>query len=757
MTITQELVKDKTAEDSDRPSAEQPPGYDQIDEQPSTIPPLDLSHNAGPPASTTVTRDQCVAHLKFIAALADLRDSVAGNDGLFGLHDPPPTEFPDHINEVRARMREKRWAVYTARAVDRYTKWWVKCVPNDRPRARLTDLMDESYDHITQDIRLISWSKDSLPPLDVLMVWHAHMLNPRAFLEDCIRSGKMCCWASGFPWETINDCIDNRTLEYDAGDRARVHFNRMTRFAWENLDDPLNKLIECPACENTVSVPWTQGRISLPLQTAFDKFNGYADKNFHVKCPKCGSTVDHELLRVRKFRRDVANWLKEKMPMPGTLYNMRGIPQSTRSQTRQHSMFPNRLVEILGSDLLDYTDARQARCTTVSQLRDQLEIKLKDRRIVHQANGRRLSFADGVVFRRMMSHYWNNTGPFALDLVGAVIRQGTFVQKMDHIDWLHSPTVMATMDRLIRKYHVFFYIMASNQLRMAVPTLDVDLAWHTHQLAPQRYFEYSVYQTKSHTSTRTATFIDHDDKVDENRLSDGFEWTSKMYRRLTGGEIYSECTCWYCEAIRAPDLRGGPFVSSTTAKARETAANLHDRQDISSDPERNPHISAHNAVRAETKDKLRGIDPRRVQALKLRHNYEKARRRAEKRNRKLGKADDPKRRSSSSAADANMYPVPVVWGVPVVVPYYGPYMCDPGVTPDAYASNPTCMSTIAGDHGNCCTGTCGGGVAAGSCCGLGESSSTGCGGGGGGGGGGYDGGGGAGCGGGGGGCGGGGN
>lgn len=165
MTITQELVKDKTAEDSDRPSAEQPPGYDQIDEQPSTIPPLDLSHNAGPPASTNVTRDQCVAHLKFIAALADLRDSVAGNDGLFGLHDPPPTEFPDHINEVRARMREKRWAVYTARAVDRYTKWWVKCVPNDRPRARLTDLMDESYDHITQDIRLISWSKDSLPPL----------------------------------------------------------------------------------------------------------------------------------------------------------------------------------------------------------------------------------------------------------------------------------------------------------------------------------------------------------------------------------------------------------------------------------------------------------------------------------------------------------------------------------------------------------------------------------------------------------------
>jgi hypothetical protein len=27
-------------------------------------------------------------------------------------------------------------------------------------------------------------------------------------------------------------------------------------------------------------------------------------------------------------------------------------------------------------------------------------------------------------------------------------------------------------------------------------------------------------------------FIDHDDKVDEEKLSDGFAWTSKMYRRV---------------------------------------------------------------------------------------------------------------------------------------------------------------------------------------------------------------------------------
>ncbi|RLM01276.1 hypothetical protein CFD26_104085 [Aspergillus turcosus] len=683
MTITQELVKEKAANDADRPSAEQPPGYDQIDEQAPAIPPLDLSHNAGSSNSTTVTRDQCVVHLKFLASLADLRDSVAGNEGLFGLHEPPLSEFPEHVEEVRARIREKRWAVYTARAVDRYTKWWETCIPSNRPCPRLKDLENQSYDRITEGNHLLSWSKDSLPPLgtnraDVLMVWHAHMLNPRGFLEDCIRSGKMSLWAGGFPWETINYCIDNRTLDYDASDRARVRFNVMTRCAWDNLHDPPEKFIECVTCENMISVPWTQGRISLPIQMAFDKFDGYADKGFNVTCWKCGSTIDHERLRVRKFRSDVVDWLKEQVPMPGTLCNSRGIPESIKnSRTSQPSTFPNRFIKALGDYLLDFTDARQERCMTVSQLRDRLESKLKDRKIIRE----RASREEGLAFRHMMSHYWNNTGPFALDLVGAVIRQGTFVQKMDHIDWLHSPTVMATMGRLIRKYHVFFHIMASHPQRMAVPTLDVDLAWHTHQLSPKRYFEYSVYHTRLHTSV--AKFIDHDDKVDENQLSDGFEWTSKIYRKVTDGEIYSECACWYCEAIRAPDLRSGPFVSSTAAKAREAAATLHDRPDISSDPDKNPHISAHNAVRAETTETVIGVtDPRRIHALKLRQNYEKARRRAEKRNRKLGKKGDPKRRSSSSAADDNMYAVPMVWGVPVVVPYYGPYMCDPCVHPD---------------------------------------------------------------------------
>ncbi len=76
-----------------------------------------------------------------------------------------------------------------------------------------------------------------------------------------------------------------------------------------------------------------------------------------------------------------------------------------------------------------------------------------------------------------MSRYWENSSVFALDLVGAVIRQGTFIEKMHSIDWIHSPAVGSTMARLIEKYTRYFTILAKYPSQVAVPTLDVDLAW----------------------------------------------------------------------------------------------------------------------------------------------------------------------------------------------------------------------------------------------------------------------------------------
>ncbi|EIT78554.1 hypothetical protein AO1008_09664 [Aspergillus oryzae 100-8] len=710
-------------------SEAEPPAYGQVDQPPLVLPPLDLFQTAGPPVCSTVTQDQCIAHLKFLAALADLRDNITNINPLFQINDPDPAIFGDSTNEAFARVKEKRWAVYTARAVDRYTTWWQECIQSPDRAPKLHDLEDDSYDSITEHHKPYNWSPKTMPPLDILMVWHAHMLNPRVFLEDCIRGGAMGFWTAGFPWELVNSCIDDQSLEYHAGQAAVAHFQQKTGLPWDNLKCSSKKPLSCPSCKHELSVPWTEAQISAPVDEAFENCRGFADKNFQKKCPVCKFEITHETLKTEKFRKDVRAFWASDVPMPGTFYDVRGVPKAATisSRKKRQSLFPNRLIKAIGTIFLSQTDPTDDDWKSMAALRDKLQSRIKSRDVMRRVNPdsgiSSLFPEEKVAFRRMMARYWDNHTPFALDLVGAVIRQGTFVQKMDNIDWLHSPTVKATMDRLIKKYEVFFQIMAQNPRNMAVPTLDVDLAWHTHQLSPSRYFDYSVFTTRQHT--RVPKFIDHDDKVEETKLSDGFEWTSKMYKKLTKGDIYSECTCWYCEAIRAPDLSDGIFVSSSTSRAREAAANLHNRPDISSDPEKNPHISAHSAVPAETKKTRAGFDPRYVKHLKLQSNYQKARRRAEKRDRKQGNKEQDR------SSDATLYAM--AYGYPVYVPYYAPYVADPCVHSNAYPSNPGCMSFVSGAHGNCAAGTCGGAVAAGGCGGMGGGCAGGCAGGGGGG------------------------
>ncbi|KAJ5289889.1 uncharacterized protein N7443_010142 [Penicillium atrosanguineum] len=639
-------------EKSTEKTTERPPSYNQADELALAVPQLNLGGTGT--TNDPVSADQCVAHLKLLAVLADLRDSISNNDGLFGLFDSEAERFPASSNEANVRIREKRWAVYTARA----------------------DLESPEYETIVDSPTQVVWSPDNMPPIDILMVWHSHMLNPRDFLEDCIRYGRMSTWRTGFPFEVMNNCIDDRTLEYKTPESSQQTFENKVNLKWDNLLDPPGKELECPRCKKPKTVLWTEGGIGESLQEAFKENTGYADASFEAKCQHCQLLINHERLKVAKFYQDTFDLVQLNQPMPGSIYNLDGIPEGPRNfripLSWTNMIFPSRLLKCIDRDMLAFTDPRLDRCKSIDDLRSHMEVRLRDRKVLLAINGRGRSLLKGerIHFRRMMAHYWDNSSPFALDLVGAVIRQGTFVQKMDNIDWLHSPTVMETSERLIKKYKVFMDIMLQNPSKMAVPTLDVDLAWHTHQLQPRHYYNYSTMATyHGHRQ-----FIDHDDKVDENKLSDGFEWTSKMYRRATDGGIYSECTCWYCEATRAPDIYDRLFSIGSSSRARNNADSLHDRPDISSDPERNPHISAHNAVRPTTRATE---DPRvgHLQRIRLHQNYEKAARRAEKRGRTRSDA-----KSSKDGGYEPMYYAPYAWGYPMIVPYYGPYMCDPGIS-----------------------------------------------------------------------------
>lgn len=119
---------------------------------------------------------------------------------------------------------------------------------------------------------------------------------------------------------------------------------------------------------------------------------------------------------------------------------------------------------------------------SINNVRDAFEAGLRNVGILRKVRGSqyvgRIKQAEKVSVRRMMSRYWNNSSVFSLDLIGAVIRQGSFIEKMHALDWLHSPTLKSTMSRSIIKYSRYFEILKRHPRNVAVPTLDVDLAWY---------------------------------------------------------------------------------------------------------------------------------------------------------------------------------------------------------------------------------------------------------------------------------------
>ncbi|KAK3059736.1 hypothetical protein LTS18_010164, partial [Coniosporium uncinatum] len=335
-----------------------PPAYSAEAPPPQDLP-LDLSLRLeqlklGPKPSQYPTGDECTAHLKLLEAIHQLREEIANGDGLFGISSLQSSGSEEGVQKL-LRVCEKRWAVYVNRAVDRFARWYEACVPvtvgSGPCGGKLTQDVLTTQEGI-QDIAeagqpiAMLMAKDRMPPLDVLMVWHAYLLNPRCFFEDCFRYGKMDFYATGLPWSAIDQCID-KSLDYVPSDAARSYFETATGCHWNNIDDPSTKALDCPNCGNTFSIPWTEGAGYTAKNEDFQPGHGYADNSFACSCPSCGAGFSHDFLRVQKFRKDVLDLMDRGTPLPGTVLNKDGIPEQAYWRKRKYQVacnFPSQLV-----------------------------------------------------------------------------------------------------------------------------------------------------------------------------------------------------------------------------------------------------------------------------------------------------------------------------------------------------------------------------------------------------------------------------
>ena len=122
-----------------------------------------------------------------------------------------------------------------------------------------------------------------------------------------------------------------------------------------------------------------------------------------------------------------------------------------------------------------------------------------------------------------------------LDLRAAVRRQMSFVDKINIIQ--RSGAICATqLKRSEERYIKFLYLMVTNRAKTtpSVPTLDIDLLWHSHQLDAVRY------QQMSRVLFPKATAIHHDDAIADTKLRWSARCTAHQWNTRFGHDDYLE-------------------------------------------------------------------------------------------------------------------------------------------------------------------------------------------------------------------------
>ncbi|KAJ3508207.1 hypothetical protein NLJ89_g5879 [Agrocybe chaxingu] len=387
----------------------------------------------------------------------------------------------------------RRWELFVALAVERFDTWCRRLKPEDSEKG--------------PDIVLL--------PLDVLMVWHAYMLNPRWYTEDCLVKseckvlkefehhftnalrGQFQILLSGPPSKGRLDFWVSRTsLEFDFVD----HMSSMTAHL---------KRIACPLCGCSVKV-----ELLNELGT------GYLQQNFAVTCPKdCGIThITKEVMALQKITDDLA--AIPPASLPGTIFN----PLSSSDPVAA-----KKIKDTVVANAKSFRLVRNHEYGTPAYVKEVSDSIMRYSNFSMSQLGRAMG-PSSRLHSKILSAY-NDGKIYSVELVGAALRQGSFVQKMYNLGWtkpgfFDKPDDELALQHALARYHAFLDLMTSSPASFFVPTLDIDLVWHTHQLMPSKYETDCIAYVRR--------FVDHDDKIEELRLSSAFKITCQAWKDRFG-------------------------------------------------------------------------------------------------------------------------------------------------------------------------------------------------------------------------------
>jgi hypothetical protein len=171
--------------DAPPPNGAAPPGVD-LDAAFANLSLTDTPHKADP--------DRCLAHLKLLWAFHNMKEDIGYTDGIWSLWNTRANAVPaddtaslvdvkskngpgsgpekrtnpadEEKQALLSQVREKRWAIFVARAVDRYAAWWNALARNPPlTESAMEQKNSPAFDKFPESGSSPYWSKAMLPPL----------------------------------------------------------------------------------------------------------------------------------------------------------------------------------------------------------------------------------------------------------------------------------------------------------------------------------------------------------------------------------------------------------------------------------------------------------------------------------------------------------------------------------------------------------------------------------------------------------------
>ncbi|KAI9513159.1 hypothetical protein F5148DRAFT_1156507 [Russula earlei] len=440
-------------------------------------------------------------HLLFLGALHDLRRKVESVD------DGP---WPPLIGELDG---EQRWSWFVNLAVERFQRWIEYLPPPSKSNT------------------FAKFVRNDVPPLDVWMVLHAYLLNPQSFAEDSIRLSllkplaKLTASLSDFFFDVLDTITDMILWKPCSNSRSNwVSKTGLPFDPFESVTILLHQELPCPKCRAAVSVPYITAAGT-----------GYVQKTFSHACPSCAFEITREKLAVAKLTTDLtAHLLCE--PQAGTTSMQLFLPYTLRTEIADDTLRATSIKQdMLNLKPISQFNTRKWRrnqdaCVAMAE---SLNWKISE---IRKST---FSLPKPKLGAKILGAYYNQR-PFSVELVGAVLRQGFFIKKINELGWT-SPSYFEKREDAIAlhyatiRYHAFLDLLSSSQdARLVVPTLDIDLVWHSHQLSGPRYHK--------DCKTNVGRYIDHNDKIEQFHLSDAFDATCRAWEKRYGVP-YTQCGC----------------------------------------------------------------------------------------------------------------------------------------------------------------------------------------------------------------------